>query len=55
MSREIPQFSITILYYAIIAKMLMGIVMINNPSIIETRDEPTKEQIPFYFDVKGRI
>lgn len=53
LSREIPQFSIKILYYAILAKMFMGLVMITNPSIIETRDIPTDDQIPFYFDVKA--
>ena len=55
LSREIPQFSVTILYYSIIAKMLMSLVMVTNPSIIETKDEPTHEQIPFYIDIKGYV
>lgn len=55
LSREIPLVSVSMMRYAIIIKMFVGIYMLNNPSIIHTRDKPTKEQIPFYFDIKARM
>jgi hypothetical protein len=42
LSREIPLTSVGLMRYAIVIKMFVGLYMLNNPSIIHTRDEPTK-------------
>ena len=52
LSREIPVFAVWLMRYAIVLKMFVGIYMLNNPAIIETRDAPTKDQIPFAIDLK---
>lgn len=55
LSREIPTTSVYLMRYAVVLKMLAGLYMLNNPSILETRDEPTKSQIPFAFDIHGQL
>lgn len=55
LSREIPTTSVYLMRYAVVLKMLAGLYMLNNPSILETRDEPTKDQIPWVFDVYGQL
>lgn len=55
LSREIPLTSVNMMRYAIVIKMFAGLYMLNNPSIIHTRDPPTEQQIPFYFDIKAQM
>jgi hypothetical protein len=55
LSREIPTTSVYLMRWAVVLKMLAGIYMLNNPSILETRDEPSKAQIPFAFDIAGEL
>lgn len=53
LSREIPLTAVRMMRYAVVLKMFVGLYMLNNPSIIRTRDAPTKAQIPFYVDVRA--
>ena len=55
LSREIPTTSVYLMRYAVVLKMLTGLYMLNNPSILKTRDPPTASQIPFVFDLYGQI
>ena len=59
LSRTIPLYSVHILKYAVLMKMVIGIFMFTNPAVFETKEGPIKSryewndgEIPRIFNIK---
>lgn len=62
LSRTIPLYSVHILKYAVLMKMVIGIFMFTQPDVFETKDGPNEERyawndgkIPRLFDISELI